>query len=147
MGMLTGDYFTMLGSCGLDCLKDIIIDRMLINSNDRIDPSPVQGIPTAMAGRPRSIDASIELARLSLAGTQNKCGLFHNPETPLSDGWYQPVGGAPSNYIVKFAREDLQDLMIVEHLSLTCAAACDSISQNSTAQSATDRLWQNATIA
>ena len=70
-----------------------------------------------MAGKPRSIDASIELARLSLAGTQNKCGLFHDPKAPLGDGWYQPVGGAPSNYIIKFAREDLHDLMIVEHLS------------------------------
>ena len=123
MGILTGDYFTMLGSCGLDCLGDIIIDPYAYQLERSYEPITVQDL-TAMAGKPRSIDASIELARLSLAGTQNKCGLFHNPEAPLSDGWYQPVGGAPSNYIVKFAREDLQDLMIVEHLSLTCAAAC-----------------------
>ena len=123
MGILTGDYFTMLGSCGLDCLGDIIIDPHAYQLERSYEPITVQDL-TAMAGKPRSIDASIELARLSLAGTQNKCGLFHNPKAPLSDGWYQPVGGAPSNYIVKFAREDLQDLMIVEHLSLTCAAAC-----------------------
>ena len=31
MGILNGDYFTMLGSCGLDCLGDIVINPMLIN--------------------------------------------------------------------------------------------------------------------
>ncbi len=51
------------------------------------------------------------------------CGLLHDPAAPITEGWYQPVGGAPSNYIVKFAREDLIDLMQVEHLSMTCAAA------------------------
>ena len=134
MGILNGDYFTMLGSCGLDCLGDIVINPYAYQTERSYEPITVQDL-TAMAGRPRSIDASIELARLSLAGTQNKCGLFHDPKAPLGDGWYQPVGGAPSNYIIKFAREDLHDLMIVEHLipHLRCCM-WGSISQDSTAQ-------------
>lgn len=123
MGILSSDYFTMLESCGLDCLGDIIINPDAYQRERAYEPITLQDL-VAMAGRPKRIDASVELARLSLAGTQNKCGLFHDPAAPLREGWYQPVGGAPSNYIVKFAREDLRDLMTVEHLSLSCARAC-----------------------
>ncbi|WP_166338482.1 HipA domain-containing protein [Xiamenia xianingshaonis] len=123
MGILATDYFTMLESCGLDCLGDIIINPDAYQNERAYEPISLQDL-LSMAGKPEGIDKSIELARLSLAGTQNKCGLFHDPAAPLDEGWYQPLGGAPSNYIVKFAREDLRDLMTVEHLSLACARAC-----------------------
>lgn len=123
MGILTTDYFTLLKSCGLDCLGDVIINPDVYQSERAYEPITLQDL-VAMAGKPKSIDESIGLAHLSLAGTQSKCGLFHDPAAPLDAGWYQPIGGAPSNHIVKFAREDLRDLMIVEHLSLACARAC-----------------------
>ncbi|WP_165173211.1 HipA domain-containing protein [Adlercreutzia sp. ZJ242] len=123
MGVLTTDYFTMLGSCGLDCLGDVIINPDAYQGKRAYEALTLQDL-MSMAGKPGKIDASVELARLSLAGTQSKCGLFHDPAAPLDEGWYQPVGGAPSNYIVKFAREDVRDLMTVEHLSSACARAC-----------------------
>lgn len=123
MGIATDNYFGMLAACGLDCLGDVIINPGTYVEERFYEPLSADQI-TAMAGKPGKIDQSLEVARLSLAGTQNKCGLFHDPEAPLHEGWYQPVGGAPSNYIVKFAREDLADLMQMEHLSMTCAAAC-----------------------
>lgn len=123
LGILTTDYFTMLQMCGLDCLGDIIINPEAYQATRAYEPLTLQEVK-AMAGKPKMIDESLERARLSLAGTQSKCGLFHDPQVSLEKGWYQPRGGAPSNYIVKFAREDLRDLMTVEHLVMTCAHAC-----------------------
>lgn len=123
LGILTTDYFTMLQMCGLDCLGDIIINPEAYQATRAYEPLTLQEVK-AMAGKPKMIDESLELARLSLAGTQSKCGLFHDPQASLEEGWYQPRGGAPSNYIVKFAREDLRDLMTVEHLAMVCAHAC-----------------------
>lgn len=117
------DYFGMLAACGLDCIGDVIINPGSYRGERGYEPVSLDQIK-AMAGKPGSIDLSLEKARLSLAGTQNKCGLFHNPLEPLGEGWYQPIGGAPSNYIVKFAREDLTDLMQVEHLSMAMARGC-----------------------
>lgn len=123
LGIPTDDYFAMLASCGLDCLGDIIINPASYAEMRSYQPVPLSQIKE-MAGKPGKVDLSLETARLSLAGTQNKCGLFHDPRAAIDEGWYQPSGGAPSNYIVKFARDDLADLMQVEHLSMTCAAAC-----------------------
>ncbi|MEC4176166.1 HipA domain-containing protein [Adlercreutzia sp. R7] len=123
LGIPQDDYFAMLAVCGLDCLGDVIIDPAAYAETRSYETVSLDHIKE-MAGKPGKIDESLETARLSLAGTQSKCGLFHDPSAPITEGWYQPVGGAPSNYIVKFAREDLIDLMQVEHLSMTCAAAC-----------------------
>lgn len=123
LGIPQDDYIAMLAACGLDCLGDVIIDPAVYTETRSYEAVSLDQIKE-MAGKPGKIDESLETARLSLAGTQNKCGLFHDPAAPITEGWYQPVGGAPSNYIVKFAREDLIDLMQVEHLSMTCAAAC-----------------------
>ena len=123
LGIPQNDYFAMLATCGLDCLGDVIINPAVYTELRSYEAVSLNQIKE-MAGKPSKIDESLETARLSLAGTQNKCGLFHDPSAPITEGWYQPVGGAPSNYIVKFAREDLIDLMQVEHLSMTCAAAC-----------------------
>lgn len=123
MGIAPSDYFGMLAACGLDCLGDVVINPDAYTAKRAYKPVCLDQIK-AMAGQPGKIDQSLETARLSLAGTQNKCGLFHDPHLPISEGWYQPVGGAPSNYIVKFARADLTDLMQVEHLSMVCAAQC-----------------------
>lgn len=117
------DYFGMLAACGLDCLGDVIINPGAYHGERNYEPVSLDQIK-AMAGKPGRIDLSLEKARLSLAGTQNKCGLFHDPNATIDEGWYQPVGGAPSNYIVKFARENMTDLMQVEHLSMTAASRC-----------------------
>lgn len=123
LGIPQDDYVAMLAACGLDCLGDVIINPAAYTETRSYEAVSLDQIKE-MAGKPGKIDESLETARLSLAGTQNKCGLFHDPMAPITEGWYQPVGGAPSNYIVKFAREDLIDLMQVEHLSMICAAAC-----------------------
>lgn len=123
MSIAVDDYFGLLAVCGLDCLGDLIINPAAYAEPRAYEPISLAHIKS-MAGKPGKIDQSIEAARLSLAGTQNKCGLFHDPQAPMDEGWYQPIGGAPSNHIVKFAREDLSDLMQVEHLSMACATAC-----------------------
>lgn len=117
------DYFGMLEACGLDCLGDIIINPGAYHGKRNYEPVSLNQIK-AMAGKPGRIDLSLEKARLSLAGTQNKCGLYHDPDATVDEGWFQPVGGAPSNCIVKFARENMTDLMQVEHLSMTAASRC-----------------------
>ena len=78
---------------------DVIIDPAVYTETRSYEAVSLDQIKE-MAGKPGKIDESLETARLSLAGTQNKCGLFHDPAAPITEGWYQPVGGAPSNYIV-----------------------------------------------
>lgn len=123
MGIAESDYFGMLAACGLDCLGDIVINPDAYAAQRRYQPLETEDV-LAMAGSPDRIVRSLEAARLSLAGTQNKCGLFHDPSAPMETGWFQPAGGAPSNAIVKFARADLPDLMQVEHLCMASAARC-----------------------
>ena len=44
--------------------------------------------------------------------------------TSTDEGWYQPLGEAPSNRIVKYAGVDLPDLAVTEALPTSAAHAC-----------------------
>lgn len=91
LGIPQDDYIAMLAACGLDCLGDVIIDPAVYTETRSYEAVSLDQIKE-MAGKPGKIDESLEMARLSLAGTQNKCGLFHDPAAPITEGWYQPVG-------------------------------------------------------
>ena len=123
LGIGPTNYFDLLATCGLDCLGDIIINPDMYRDMRAYKPLTFDQLKS-LANDSIAVDTSLENARLSLAGTLSKCGLFHNPTADIEHGWFQPFGGAPSNYIVKFAHERLWDLMEVEYLSLTCAKSC-----------------------
>lgn len=123
LGIGSSNYFDLLATCGLDCIGDIVINPNFYQNTRAYAPLAFDQL-CSMANESTAIDVSLENARLSLAGTLSKCGLYHDPSTDIEHGWYQPFGGAPSNYIVKFAHERLRDLMQVEYLTMTCAKHC-----------------------
>ena len=117
------DYLEILARCGIDCIGDVILNKSAYTETVSYRPVELDKLNTKTGAVNRSALMQSQ-SRLSLAGTQSKIGLYHAPDAPLSEAWYQPLGGAPSNYIVKFANEELPDLLVVEFLSLACARAC-----------------------
>ena len=116
-------YLEILASHGLDCVGDVVVNADAFDALAGYEPISVSDIGELATHLP-GIRKSLAEARLSLAGSQYKVGLYHNDEVGFDEGWFQPVGGAPSNYIVKFPRADLPDLLIVEQLCLSAARAC-----------------------
>ncbi len=123
LGLRAEDYFELLAACGLDCLGDVIINPRTYYEQRAYEQLSLEEVQ-AMGESPRKVDDSLEAAHLSLAGTQSKCGLYHDWSAPDDQEWYQPIGGAPSNTIVKFSRIKMQDLMVVEQLTMACARGC-----------------------
>lgn len=123
LGRRADDYLGILAECGLDCVGDVIINPDAYTEKQGYEPIVFEDL----AGLERPSASAVRgggPSRLSLAGTQSKVGLFHEPGMPISEGWYRPMGGAASNCILKFASEELPDLMLVEQLTMSCAAAC-----------------------
>lgn len=117
------DYLGILARCGLDCIGDVVLDEGASHEHATYLPVHLPELLTEENSFPVSAKLQSE-SRLSLAGTQSKTGLFHDERTSIDEGWYQPLGGAPSNYIVKYASEDLPDLAVTEALSMSAARAC-----------------------
>lgn len=128
------DYLRLLATCGLDCVGDIVInpeafERASYEPVELEDETPyhlafhnaeIAGIPMR-----HYIDGT---SRLSLAGTQDKVGLLFCDEGTDDGGirrlWYKPLGGAPSNAIVKYPNDELPELMVNEHLCMEAARGC-----------------------
>ncbi|MEG0016961.1 MAG: HipA domain-containing protein [Gordonibacter sp.] len=123
LGISDDDYLELLARCGLDCIGDVVINVQTYQEK-RAYRKFSEDEMGALAGHPLARDRLTEGSRLSLAGTQNKCGLYCAQSVGGAREWYQPLGGAPSNCIVKFAHAELSDLMLVEQLCLACARAC-----------------------
>lgn len=117
------DYLAILARCGIDCIGDVILNKQAYVESAAYRPIALDRLHSNTATPNPSARMQSE-SRLSLAGTQSKVGLYHDDEEGFSEGWFQPLGGAPSNFIVKFAHDELPDLLTVEFLSLACAKAC-----------------------
>ncbi len=116
-------YLEILASYGLDCFGDVVVNVEMFGASAAYEPIGTADIE-ALARRLPEIRRSLAAARLSLAGSQYKVGLYHDDDADFNSGWFQPIGGAPSNYIVKLPREDLSDLLVVEQLCLGAARTC-----------------------
>lgn len=116
-------YLEILASHGLDCIGDVVINADAFDAPAGYERMSMSDIGGLAANLPE-IRKSLAEARLSLAGSQYKVGLYHDDGAGFDEGWFQPVGGAPSNCIVKFPRADLPDLLVVEQLCLGAARAC-----------------------
>lgn len=117
------DYLGILARCGLDCIGDIVLDGGASMEHAAYRPVDMQDVLTKEndGATPERLQAQ---SRLSIAGTQSKIGLFHDDGLPMDEGWYQPLGGAPSNYILKYANADLPDLTLVEAIVMMSAREC-----------------------
>lgn len=129
LGRSEEDYLGILHECGLDCVGDVIIRPEIYREERRYRKTSAQELGSAFFSNAGSTAAdALSTARLSLAGTQDKIGLYvaKGPGGLADDTlWYLPEGGAPSNCILKVAEKDLlPDLMVVEQLSMASARSC-----------------------
>lgn len=69
-----------------------------------------------------SVAAENLSSRLSLAGTQNKIGLAHDPNTSLNNNWLRPLGFAATTHILKTSH--VRDIPEIEYLCACAAKAC-----------------------
>lgn len=123
IGCREDDYPTLLARCGLDCVGDVVINPEAYAGKRAYEPVDLKSI-ASNSRRPRSAAIMQKESRLSIAGVQGKTGLYHDGARPVDEGWFLPVGGAPSNYIAKFADEEVPDLIELEYLCLTAARLC-----------------------
>ena len=123
LGCREEDYPALLARCGLDCIGDAIIDPEAFLERRAYEPTTLEDV-AARSLHARGVAGMQKTSRLSIAGVQSKTGLFHDDSAAIGERWFVPVGGAPSNYIVKFANEELHDLIELEYLCLAAARAC-----------------------
>lgn len=118
------DWLSLLAACGRDCIGDVVIR----DEGDR-DPFEEHGynamtrndLIEMFLDRPsRALENAT--MRLSLAGAQDKTGLAHQPEAPMTEGWLQPKGTAATTHILKSS--PLRDIPEIEYLCMSAANAC-----------------------
>lgn len=120
-GIPEEDYLSILADSGLDCVGDVIVNLNAYRSPHGYEPLSLGEI-RKIVSRPPSLAEASAASRLSLAGTQGKIGLFHDPSCSLEKGWSRPIGGAASTHVLK--TESVANLSIIECLCMACAAAC-----------------------
>lgn len=118
------DYVAILTHCGRECIGDVLV----WHADDEpapteLDYSPLtqEDLAKAVRGLPGS-SAENASSRLSLAGTQSKIGLAHNPNTDFEHGWLRPEGFAATTHILKTSY--LQDLPEIEYVCMCAASEC-----------------------
>lgn len=113
------DYISILKELGRECLGAIqIIDE----SNQIVDGSYKELSKKevkALAEEGASLATSFVIeSHLSLTGASGKTGLYYDEK---KNKWYQPIGSAPSNYIVKQSHIRLSNIVVNEQLCLLTA--------------------------
>lgn len=124
LGIRESDYLSMLGLSGFDCIGDVAVgpaDASPAEATEQLAPIDLQDlIGKLLKGQP--IEAMSDGIRLSLAGTQDKVGLYHDDAQGLNRGWFMPIGGASSTYVVK--AESINGLSCLETICMTAAKYC-----------------------
>lgn len=123
LGFATSDYLGLLANCGLDCVGDVVVNPGRFAKEKAYEPFDVKSL-VALQNTATPVQEVLNASKLSLAGTQDKVGLYHDTAQPEGVGWFRPLGGAASNYIVKLPNEKLPALLVIEQLTMMCASAC-----------------------
>jgi len=94
----------LLRALGKDCAGDVTVleedDPYQPPAEDSYAPLP-EGL-AAIARNPHGEIAHLRADnRLSLAGGQEKIGLYHDGREPMDAGWHVPLEGSPSTHIIK----------------------------------------------
>ena len=124
LGIRESDYLSMLGLSGFDCIGDVAVGPANESPNEtrpKLEGIDLQDLINRLL-RERPIEEISDEIRLSLAGTQDKIGLYHDDTQDLDHGWFMPVGGASSTHILK--AESLNGLSCLEALCMSAAEAC-----------------------
>ena len=113
------DYISILKELGRECLGAIqIVDESVQSVEaDYKELSKKEVKALAEEGAILAANLVIE-SHLSLTGASGKTGLYYDEKRKK---WYQPVGSAPSNYIVKQSHVRLSNIVVNEQLCLITA--------------------------
>ena len=118
------DTLGLLTRCGRECIGDVVIGlddgELPLRSLGYAPVSPYE-LERLFSGSPNIAEENAS-SRLSLAGTQNKVGLAHDPRFSMGEGWLRPQGLAATTHILKTSY--LRDIPEVEFLCMHAAAAC-----------------------
>lgn len=119
------DYLALLEFGGLDCVGDVVV-RGAQESDDGWETGdyvPLTSEELALTLHDyESLSRSNAESRLSLAGTQGKVGLAHDPHAAMDAGWLLPVKGPPSTHILKINGMSL--VAEFEAICMMAAGAC-----------------------
>lgn len=116
------DYLSLLAGYGFECVGDVIVAGTEERLDFAYDPIKIDNLASDLAQGETTARIN-EVSRLSLAGTQNKIGLFHDPhESDLRLGWSKPIGGAPSTHILKSSER--RNVLYLEYLCTRAAMIC-----------------------
>ena len=118
------DWLSLLAACGRDCIGDVVIrdegDRDPFEEHDYSAIAHNDLIEMFLDRPSRALENAT--MHLSLAGAQDKTGLAHQPEAPMTEGWLQPKGTAATTHILKSS--PLRDIPEIEYLCMSAANAC-----------------------
>lgn len=117
------DYLGLLAACAHDCIGDVMV-RVPgdVPEKDGRYESLSQDELRAVFLTGDAIARESAATRLSLAGTQDKTALAHDPREPVEAGWLKPMGLAATTHILKVS--SIRDIPEVEYLCMKAAAAC-----------------------
>ena len=113
------DYISILKELGRECLGAI----QIVDESSKIIDAGYRELTKkevkALAEEGASFAANLVIeSHLSLTGASGKTGLYYDEKKKK---WYQPVGSAPSNYIVKQSHVRLSNIVVNEQLCLLTA--------------------------
>lgn len=113
------DYISILKELGRECLGAIQITDESVQSIEAGYKELTKKEVKALAEEGVSLAANLVIeSHLSLTGASGKTGLYYDEKKKK---WYQPVGSAPSNYIVKQSHIRLSNIVVNEQLCLLTA--------------------------
>lgn len=113
------DYISILRELGRECLGAIQIVDESVQCIEADYKELSKKEVKALAEKGASLAANLVIqSHLSLTGASGKTGLYYDDKKKK---WYQPVGSAPSNYIVKQSHVRLSNIVVNEQLCLLTA--------------------------
>lgn len=113
------DYISILKVLGRECLGAIQIVDELNQTVEEDYKKLTQKEVKALAEEGASLAVNLVIkSHLSLTGASGKTGLYYDEK---KGKWYQPIGSAPSNYIVKQSHVRLNNIVVNEQLCLLTA--------------------------
>jgi len=115
------NYLSLLAGYGFECIGDVIIASENEALTSLYEPIDVTNLANDLGeNKAAEINAA---SRLSLAGTQNKVGLYHDPLSSCWEtDWYRPLGGAPSTHILKTSPN--RNVLYLEYLCTKASLSC-----------------------
>lgn len=124
LGLSENDWVGLLAACGEECIGDVLICERCAAPNASEGGYAPLGEAELRSMFLSDSDVAREnvRTRLSLAGTQSKTALAHDPGRGPGTGWLRPIGLSASTHILKTSH--LHDLPEVEFLCMSAARAC-----------------------